>query len=86
MSESLDLFYQALLDCIAALPITIFLTVVSVGCGLLLAVPFAVIAQKKKTVAAKIVNGFVYFFTGTHLCYSEPTADNIYSLLGNRQF
>lgn len=67
MSETLELFYQALLDCIAALPITIFLTVVSVACGLLLAVPFAVIVQKKKTIAAKLVNAFVYFFTGTPL-------------------
>lgn len=67
MSETLELFQQALIDCINAIPITLFLTAVSVACGLMLSVPFAVISYKKKTVAAKLINGFVYFFTGTPL-------------------
>lgn len=67
MSETFELFQQALMDCINAIPITLFLTSVSVACGLMLAVPFAVIAYKRKTVAAKLINGFVYFFTGTPL-------------------
>ncbi|NEN76043.1 ABC transporter permease subunit [Pelistega sp. NLN82] len=67
MSESLDLFWIALQDCIAALPVTLFLTVVSVSIGLLLAIPCAVMVQKKNTIRAKLINGFVYFFTGTPL-------------------
>ena len=67
MSESWDLFLTAFMDCIHALPITIFLTVVSVLCGLLMAVPFAVLLQKKHTLVARLINGFVYFFTGTPL-------------------
>ena len=67
MNETLDLFWLALQDCIAALPITIFLTVVSVLIGLCLAIPLAVISQREKTLGARLTNGFVYFFTGTPL-------------------
>ena len=67
MSETMDLFWLALQDCIAALPITIFLTVVSVLIGLCLAIPLAVISQREKTLGARLTNGFVYFFTGTPL-------------------
>lgn len=67
MNETLELFQQALMDCIMALPVTMFLTVVSVLCGLCIAVPFAVLYSKKHTLASKLINGFVYFFTGTPL-------------------
>lgn len=67
MTETMDLFWLALQDCIAALPITLFLTAVSVFLGLCLAVPLAVISQKTGTIGARLTNGFVYFFTGTPL-------------------
>lgn len=66
MSETVELFYLALVNCLHALPITLFLTVVSVLCGLLLSILFAVMLQKK-TLVSKLINGFVYFFTGTPL-------------------
>jgi arginine/ornithine transport system permease protein len=43
------------------------LTLVSVSIGFLLALPLAVASLKNGTIAAKLTNGFVYFFTGTPL-------------------
>ena len=67
MSDTLELFWLAFQDCLNALPITVMLTLVSVSIGFLLALPLAVASLKKGTIAAKLTNGFVYFFTGTPL-------------------
>lgn len=67
MNETMSLFWLAFLSCLEALPVTIFLTVISVGIGLCLALPLAVVSQRKTTLGARITNGFVYFFTGTPL-------------------
>lgn len=67
MSDTLELFYLAFMQCLEALPITLMLTVVSVSIGFLIALPLSVIAQRKKGIAAKLTNGFVFFFTGTPL-------------------
>lgn len=64
--STLSLLWLALQRCLEALPITLFLTVVSVLCGLIIAVPFAVIVQKNSW-RAKLIHGFIYFFTGSPL-------------------
>ena len=67
MNDTLELFWLAFQDCLNALPITVMLTLVSVSIGFLLALPLAVSSLKNGTIAAKLTNGFVYFFTGTPL-------------------
>ncbi|HZJ98067.1 MAG: ABC transporter permease subunit [Alcaligenaceae bacterium] len=67
MNDTLELFWLAFQDCLNALPITVMLTLVSVSIGFLLALPLAVASLKNGTIAAKLTNGFVYFFTGTPL-------------------
>lgn len=67
MNDTLELFWLAFQDCLNALPITVMLTLVSVLIGFLLALPLAVASLKNGTIAAKLTNGFVYFFTGTPL-------------------
>ena len=67
MNDTLELFWLAFQDCLNALPITVMLTLVSVSIGFLLALPLAVVSLKNGTIAAKLTNGFVYFFTGTPL-------------------
>lgn len=67
MNDTLELFWLAFQDCLNALPITVMLTLVSVSIGFLLALPLAVASLKNGTIAAKLTNGFVCFFTGTPL-------------------
>ena len=67
MSETLELFWLAFQQCLEALPVTVMLVVVSVSIGFLIALPLAVASLKTGTFAAKLTNGFVFFFTGTPL-------------------
>src|SRR5690606_88671 len=46
---------------------TLVLTALSVSIGLCMAIPLSVIHQRQKTVAARLVHAFTYFFTGTPL-------------------
>ncbi|MDO5653541.1 MAG: ABC transporter permease subunit [Brachymonas sp.] len=69
MSE--DSFFSSLLQalqaCIAALPMTLLLTGLSVVIGFVLAVPLAILHHRHVTWKARLVRAFVYVFTGTPL-------------------
>ena len=67
MSDTLALFWLALLQCLNALPITVMLTVVSVLIGFIIALPLSVISLNTGSLSARLTNGFVFFFTGTPL-------------------
>lgn len=67
MSDTLELFWLAFQSCLEALPITIMLTSVSVFIGFFMALPMSVLSLKRKSIAGRLTNGFVYFFTGTPL-------------------
>lgn len=64
--ESLDLLLQALSDCIRALPMTLFLSIVSVIIGICISVPLAVMLQRK-TIFTPLIKAYVFFFTGSPL-------------------
>ena len=88
MSETLELFWLAFQQCLEALPVTVMLVVVSVSIGFLIALPLAVASLKTGTFAAKLTNGFVFFFTGTPLLvqlyifyYGIPSLDFVSHLM-----
>ena len=64
MSDTLALFWLALLQCLNALPITVMLTVVSVLIGFIIALPLSVISLNTGSLSARLTNGFVFFFRG----------------------
>ena len=65
--STLTLFAQALWGCLQAMPMTLLLTGLSILIGFCLAVPLAVMHHRRTTVKARLVQSFVYFFTGTPL-------------------
>src|SRR5690606_31591555 len=67
MSETLSLFFDALVTCLQAAPLTLMLTALSVGIGLCMAIPLSVVHQRERTPGARLVHAFTYFFTGTPL-------------------
>lgn len=67
MSDTLELFLLALRACLEAVPVTMMLTLVSVSIGFFIALPLAVLSLKNRSLAGRLTNGFVYFFTGTPL-------------------
>lgn len=88
MSEAFPLFLRALWTCVQALPMTLLMTGLSVLLGFCLAVPLAVMHHRGVTIKARLVRGFVYFFTGTPLLvqiyliyYGLPSMDWIGKLM-----
>ncbi|MBP5984860.1 MAG: ABC transporter permease subunit [Brachymonas sp.] len=90
MSEdsTLLLFVQTLWACIQALPTTLLLTGLSILIGLAIAIPLAVVHHRHTTVKARLVQGFIYFFTGTPLLvqiyiiyYGLPSFDWVADLM-----
>ncbi len=67
MSETLSLFFDAIVTCLRAAPLTLVLTAISVAIGLCMAIPMSVIHQRQRTLGARLVHAFTYFFTGTPL-------------------
>ncbi len=93
MSNTLSLFMQALLDCLKALPMTLLLTGLSVSAGFLIAVPLAVVHHRKVTLKARLVQAFVYVFTGTPLLvqlyviyYGIPSLGFVNTLMQKPEF
>ena len=66
-NETLQLWTDSFLQCLAGLPLTLGLTFVSLLIGGLMALPLSVIHSRKTTVPAKWVRMFTFFFTGTPL-------------------
>lgn len=67
MSDTLALFWLAFQNCLAALPTTAMLTLVSVSIGFFIALPLSILSLKPRNLGGRLTNGFVYFFTGTPL-------------------
>lgn len=66
-NSTILLLAQALWNCLQALPMTLLLTALSVGIGFILAIPLAIAHHRKVTLKARLVQAFVYVFTGTPL-------------------
>lgn len=88
MNKTLTLFIQAFWQCLQALPMSLLLTGLSVGLGFMLAVPLAVAHHRKITLKARLVQAYVYVFTGTPLLvqiyviyYGIPSVEPISSLM-----
>lgn len=93
MNKTLTLFTEAFWECVQALPMSLLLTGLSVGLGFLLAVPLAVAHHRKTTLKARLVQVFVYIFTGTPLLvqiyviyYGIPSLGGINSLMQKPEF
>lgn len=63
----LDVFIQTVMACLEGLPLTLSLAFFSVGLGLILSIPLAVVHSKRSTFSARMVRAYTYFFTGTPL-------------------
>lgn len=93
MNDTFSLFAQAFWQSLQALPMTLMLTGLSVGIGFMLAVPLAVAHHRKITLKARLVQVFVYIFTGTPLLvqiyviyYGIPSLGPINALMQKPEF
>ena len=66
-NETLQLWADSFVQCLAGLPLTLGLTFVSLLIGGLMALPLSVMHSRKTTWSAKWVRMFAFFFTGTPL-------------------
>ncbi len=66
-NDTIQLWIDSFVQCLAGLPLTLGLTLVSLLLGGMIALPLSVIHSRRTTWAAKWVRMFAFFFTGTPL-------------------